>query len=183
MGPPVLMLHGALLNSAQYGWIIEQLPDFRCVAVDLMGHGRTRIDDDQPLGMDAQADMLGGFIELLDIGPVHLVGSDSGGGIAEVLAVRRPELVATLTLTNCDIHSNNPPPVFAGFMRELKRVGTFDFFRARVADPQLAREPLTLGQAVEDPTRLGDESIVHFFEPLCATASARHQPVPLPRPE
>ena len=168
-GPPVLMIHGALLNSAQYAWIIEELPDFRCVAVDLMGHGRTRIDDDQPLGMDAQAEVLARFIELLDLGPVHLVGSDSGGGIAQVLAVGRPELVASLTLTNCDIHSNNPPPAFGDFMRELKRVGTFDFFRARVARPQLAREPLTLGSAVEDPARLSDELIRHFFAPLCET--------------
>ena len=168
-GPSVLMIHGALLNSAQYAWIIEQLGDFRCVAVDLMGHGRTRIDDDQPLGMDTQAEVLGGLIELLDLGPVHLVGSDSGGGVAQVLAVGRPQLVASLTLTNCDIHSNNPPPAFAGFMRELKRVGSFDFFRARIADPRLAREPLTLGSAVEDPARLSDELIVHFLEPLCAS--------------
>ena len=168
-GPSVLFIHGALLNSAQYAWIIEQLPEFRCIAVDLMGHGRTRIDGDQPLGMDAQAELLGRFIETLEVGPVHVVGSDSGGGIAEVLAVQHPQLVASLALTNCDIHSNNPPPAFAGFMRELKRVGTLEFFRARVADPQLGREPLSLGSAVENPARLSDEAIVHFFEPLCAS--------------
>jgi pimeloyl-ACP methyl ester carboxylesterase len=168
-GPPALLIHGALLNSAQYVSIIDELPEFCCVAVDLMGHGRTRIDDDQPLGMDAQAEVLARFIEALDLGPVNLVGSDSGGGVAQVLAVTRPELVASLTLTNCDIHSNNPPRAFAGFMRELKRSGTLEFFRARVADPQLAREPLSLGSAVEEPARLTDEMVVHFFEPFCAS--------------
>jgi len=39
-----------------------------------------------------------GLIEALDIGPVHLVGLSMGGGIAQGIALRRPELVASLTL-------------------------------------------------------------------------------------
>jgi pimeloyl-ACP methyl ester carboxylesterase len=39
-----------------------------------------------------------GLIETLDVGAVHLVGLSMGGGIAQVVALRRPELVASLTL-------------------------------------------------------------------------------------
>src|SRR5262245_20044721 len=39
-----------------------------------------------------------GLIEALGVGPVHLVGLSMGGGIAQVVALRRPELVSTLTL-------------------------------------------------------------------------------------
>jgi pimeloyl-ACP methyl ester carboxylesterase len=39
-----------------------------------------------------------GLIEALAVGPVHVVGLSMGGGIAQVIALRRPELVASLTL-------------------------------------------------------------------------------------
>jgi pimeloyl-ACP methyl ester carboxylesterase len=39
-----------------------------------------------------------GLIEALGVGPVHLVGISMGGGIAQVIALRRAELVASLTL-------------------------------------------------------------------------------------
>ena len=38
------------------------------------------------------------LVEALTVGPVHLVGISMGGGIAQVTALRRPELVASLTL-------------------------------------------------------------------------------------
>jgi pimeloyl-ACP methyl ester carboxylesterase len=39
-----------------------------------------------------------GLIEALGVGPVHLVGLSMGGGIAQSVALRRPDLVRTLTL-------------------------------------------------------------------------------------
>jgi pimeloyl-ACP methyl ester carboxylesterase len=39
-----------------------------------------------------------GLIERLDVGPVHLVGLSMGGGIAQMIALRHPDLVASLTL-------------------------------------------------------------------------------------
>lgn len=39
-----------------------------------------------------------GLIEQLEIGPVHLVGASMGGFIAQHIALRRPELLASLTL-------------------------------------------------------------------------------------
>jgi pimeloyl-ACP methyl ester carboxylesterase len=40
------------------------------------------------------------LIEALDVGPVHLVGVSMGGGIAQSVALRRPDLVRTLTLVD-----------------------------------------------------------------------------------
>jgi pimeloyl-ACP methyl ester carboxylesterase len=39
-----------------------------------------------------------GLLEALDAGPVHLVGLSMGGGIAQMIALRRPDLVRSLTL-------------------------------------------------------------------------------------
>ncbi len=38
------------------------------------------------------------LVEALDCGPAHLVGLSMGGGISQAVALRRPELVAALTL-------------------------------------------------------------------------------------
>lgn len=38
------------------------------------------------------------LIEALDVGPVHLVGISMGGGIGQLVALRRPGLLASLTL-------------------------------------------------------------------------------------
>ena len=47
------------------------------------------------LGRDAR-----GLIEGLGVGPVHLVGVSMGGGISQLIALRHPELVRTLTLAD-----------------------------------------------------------------------------------
>ncbi len=58
---------------------------------------------------DANAVMLGQFLDALRIDQVDLVGNDSGGGIALIFAARHPERVRMLTLTDCDAHDNWPP--------------------------------------------------------------------------
>ena len=47
------------------------------------------------LGRDCQ-----GLVEALDAGPVHLVGVSMGGGISQLIALRHPELVRSLTLAD-----------------------------------------------------------------------------------
>lgn len=165
----MLMVHGALLNAAQYGSVAERLTGYRSVAVDLMGHGYTRIAGDQPLGMDHQAAVLADVTQKLFNEPVHLIGSDSGGGVAQILAAHRPDLIRSLTVTNCDVYDNNPPAAFAPFMRHLKDTGAYEYFSEVVEKPELATEPSCLGLALEDTRRLSEPLIRHFFAPLCAT--------------
>jgi pimeloyl-ACP methyl ester carboxylesterase len=65
--------------------------------------------DGGQLGRDCAA-----LIEALDLGPVHLVGLSMGGGISQLIALRRPELVASLTLISTTavggVDANLPGP-------------------------------------------------------------------------
>jgi haloalkane dehalogenase len=54
---------------------------------------------------------------------VDLVGSDSGGAIAQLFVARYPERVRTLLLTNCDVHQDSPPPAVLPVI--AARAGTF----------------------------------------------------------
>src|SRR5438477_6240334 len=109
-GPAAVFLHGVPLNGFHWRHVIDAVGDLRrCIALDLMGLGYTEIRPDQEVSFGAQARMLAEFCDALDLGPIDLVGTDSGGGIAQIFAARHPERLRTLTLTNCDTHDNWPP--------------------------------------------------------------------------
>jgi pimeloyl-ACP methyl ester carboxylesterase len=102
-GPPVVLLHGFPENSHSWRHQLPALAEagYRAVAPDLRGYGRSdrpgRVDD---YAIAALAGDVWGLIDALDAGPVHLVGHDWGGSLAWVTAMRRPELLQTLTILN-----------------------------------------------------------------------------------
>ncbi|QCW50099.2 alpha/beta hydrolase [Nocardioides dongxiaopingii] len=101
--PPVVLLAGAA--GSMDGWS----PDW-CTTLAAAGRHVVRYDhrdtgrsttsppgapdyDGGVLDRDAE-----GLLEALGLGPAHLVGVSMGGGIAQSVALRRPDLVASLTL-------------------------------------------------------------------------------------
>lgn len=72
-------------------------------AVDLIGFGRNRLfvrRSALPMAFSDVAALLARWIESSFSEPVHVVGSSMGGHTAIHLAVRRPDLVRSLTLVN-----------------------------------------------------------------------------------
>ena len=55
------------------------------------------------------------LIETLELGQVTLVGNDSGGAIAQVIAAYHPEHLSRVVLTNCDMYDDFPPKIFGYF--------------------------------------------------------------------
>lgn len=122
-GRPVLFVHG--LGTSSYLWrhVIEQLDgQRRCVAVDLPLHGRTPAAADQDFSLPGFARFLTDFCEALQLTDIDLVANDTGGAISQVFAAGHPELLHTLTLTNCEAHNNLPPKVLLPAV-VLARVG------------------------------------------------------------
>ncbi|MBO9621566.1 MAG: alpha/beta hydrolase [Sphingomonas sp.] len=113
-GPAALFIHGFPLNGFQWRGAIDRLsPLRRCLAPDLLGMGYTDPRPGQSLGPHAQVEMLLDFLDELGVGEIDLVGNDSGGTVAQLLAARAPGRVRTLLLTNCDTEIDNPPPALA----------------------------------------------------------------------
>jgi pimeloyl-ACP methyl ester carboxylesterase len=169
-GPVALFVHGVLLNGDLWRHQLAHLSDIRrCIAVDLLAHGDTEIVPDQDVSVTANAHMLREFLDALHIEQVDLVGNDSGGGIAQILAATHPERVRSLTLTDCDTHDNWPPEAFKPFLAMAAAGGLRGTLDAMLADPSLYRSPQALGPAYEYPERVSDDSIQGYLRPFVRT--------------
>ena len=169
-GPVALFVHGVLLSSHLWRHQLAGLSDVRqCIAVDLLAHGETEIVPEQDVSVTANATMLREFLDALGIDQVDLVGNDSGGGIAQIFAASYPSRVRTLTLTDCDVHDNWPPPAFKPFLEMAAAGGLRGTLDAMLADKNIYRSPQALGPAYEHPERLANETIEAYLRPLVRT--------------
>lgn len=168
-GPAALFLHGFPLNGFQWRGVIDRLQDVRrCIAPDLLGLGFTRVAQGQGVAPADQVDMLLDLMDRLDIQAFDLIASDSGGAVAQLLMLRRPERVRTVLFANCDVETNSPPAALLPVL-DMARQGTFpDLWLAPwFADHALARSETGLGgQTYSRPQELSDAAIEIYLGPL-----------------
>ena len=166
-GSVALFVHGVLLNAHVWRHQLAGLSDIRrCLAPDLLAHGDTEIAPDQDVSVSANADMLVQFLDALDVDQVDLVGNDSGGGIAQIVAARHPERIRSLVLTDCDTHDNWPPEAFKPFLQMAAAGGLRSTLDAMLADKSIYRSPQALGPAYERPDQVSDAEIEAYLRPL-----------------
>jgi pimeloyl-ACP methyl ester carboxylesterase len=164
-GPPAVFIHGVFLNADLWHHQLEGLADLRrCLAVDLLAHGGSVYLGAEDLTMSLQADMIVAFLDALDLDTVDLVGNDSGGAVAQLVATRIPGRIRTLTLTNCDTHDNWPPPAFAPIVGLARQGALAGILRALAGDPEAARTALASG--FEHPGELSDETVAGLIGPI-----------------
>ncbi|NQD89858.1 alpha/beta hydrolase [Paenarthrobacter sp. CM16] len=111
-GIPLLLLHAWGESWRSFERLIASVPDLVIVAPDLRGHGRA----DKPSGgyslIEAAEDVVALF-DALDLVRAHVLGSSSGGYVAQQLAVMHPALVASLTLVGSPLSLQGKPPFAA----------------------------------------------------------------------
>jgi pyruvate dehydrogenase E2 component (dihydrolipoamide acetyltransferase) len=148
-GVPVLLVHGfgADLNT----WMFNQpalATGRRALALDLPGHGGSA----KEVGAgDAEnlTDAVEGALETFDIKRVHLVGHSMGGAIAALVASRRPERVASLTLiASAGLGPEINTSFIDGFVRASRRREATEVLGLLMQDPALVSRAM-----VEDVLR------------------------------
>lgn len=105
--PAVLMIQG--LGADKHGWDMQRLAlatRYRVVALDNRGAGRS----DKPFGTYTLEQMAADAIAVLDdvgIERAHVVGASMGGAISQIVGLKYPERVISLTLA-CTACRNHP---------------------------------------------------------------------------
>ena len=172
-GRAVLMLHGFPLNGFQWRGAIERLaPYSRCIAPDFLGMGHSCVAAPAGVGPDSQVRMLTSLLDSLAIAQVDVIANDSGGAVAQLLAVHQPTRVRTLLLTNCDTELQSPPPAMLPVI-ELAKQGRFvhEWLAPWHADPTLARSAKGLGGlCYADAAHPTDEALHMYFGPVVDSA-------------
>ena len=92
-GPPVVLLHGGLANSAYWGNQIPVLArDHQVVVIDSRGHGRSSRDA-RPYSYELMASDVVGVMDALKIKRAAIVGWSDGAIISLVMAMKTPDRV------------------------------------------------------------------------------------------
>jgi pimeloyl-ACP methyl ester carboxylesterase len=113
-GPPIVFLHGYLMGANLWDPVIRRLDgEFRCVTPELpFGAHPAPMRPGADLTTAGVGRLVADFLQALGLHQVILVGNDSGGAIAQVVAARHPQRLAGLVLATCDAFDNHPPKLF-----------------------------------------------------------------------
>ncbi len=95
----VLLIHSGGFTSRQWRKLSDALaPRHRVLAPDLLGYGASAPwPSGEPFHFSQDVDFLESILHVADNAPAHLVGHSYGGFLALQLALRRPDLVRSIT--------------------------------------------------------------------------------------
>ena len=172
-GPPVVFLHGIVANGALWRRVVPALESgVRCITPDwpLGSHSaglRTGVD----MSLPGLARLVEEVLERLDLEDVTLVANDTGGAIAQWVAVHDPPRLRRLVLTPCDAFENFLPLP----LRHLQLVGrrpaglwlTGQALRSRAVQ----RLPIAFGLLTVRP--IDDDAMRAYTEPLRRNPAVR----------
>lgn len=113
-GEPIVFLHGLLVGASLWRKVTPLLAgEYRCIAPELpLGAHTIPAGESADLTPPGLARLVAEFLAALDLRGVTLVGSDTGGAIAQLVATRHPERVGRLVLLPCDCFDRFFPPLF-----------------------------------------------------------------------
>ncbi|MBF6182870.1 alpha/beta fold hydrolase [Nocardia otitidiscaviarum] len=163
-GPPVVLLHGLLMNHTVWDPVLDRLPEgFRYVLPDLpLGAHPEPMRPGADLSLRGQNRIIADFLAALDLRAVTLVHNDWGGGLF-LTAYGLDERVGRLIITPCEAFDNFPPglPGKTAVLASYAPGGVWLALRQlRIA--WLRRSPLMFGWMAREP--LPDEMVRGWTE-------------------
>lgn len=103
-GPPVILLHGGLGHSGNWGYQVPAVvkSGYRAVVIDSRGHGRSTRDE-RPFTYERMAADVAAVMDALHLGQAGLAGWSDGACIALILAAQAPARVAGVFFFACNM--------------------------------------------------------------------------------
>lgn len=113
-GRPVVFVHGYAMGGSLWRPLAGRLAQhgLRCITPTWpLGAHQRAMRPSADLTMRGVAAMVAEFLTAAGLDDVVLVGNDTGGAIAQVVATEFPERLGALVLTSCDAFEHFPPPI------------------------------------------------------------------------
>ncbi len=109
-GQPVVFVHGIPTSPRLWRHVVPKVGGARSMAWEMVGYGASIPEGrDRDVSVAMQAHYLALWMREVGLGDgAVIVGHDLGGGVAQILAVRHPELVRGLVLMNCISYDSWP---------------------------------------------------------------------------
>lgn len=152
-GPPVVLLHGLLMNDAQWNSALPLLPSgFRYLLPVLpMGGHRIPMHGDADLTLPGMVNVVADFLDALDLADVTLVVTDWGGALF-LTDIGRDKRLARLVICPSEAFDNFPP----GFPGKVALLASRNTLTVSLAMRQLnigwlRRQWLMFGQMAKKP--------------------------------
>lgn len=174
-GPPVVLLHGLLMDGSLWdGPIADLSTDHRCIAPTLpLGAHRHPMSAD--LSLPAIAGLIEEFLDRLDLHDVTLVGNDTGGALVQLVLAGKPERVGRAVLVSCEAFDNVPPGLTGKVLVLSGRLPPrlFGAFMQQLRLRPVRRLPIAFGWL----TKRGDAATAGWIRPVLASQAIRRDTV------
>lgn len=173
-GPPLLFLHGLLVNGDLWRQVVPQLSArFRCITPDLpLGSHELPVGPGSPAcSPRGVANLVAGLIRELGLEGVTVVANDTGGAIAQLLVTEHPGVVARLVLTPCDCFEHFFPPMFKPLQVAGRSTAFWRVAGLLMRSSALLHSPMGFGLLTR--TRLPREIADSYLGPVRRSAAVR----------
>ena len=165
-GPPVVFLHGVLMNGTLWNDVVGRLCSrYRCIVPELpLGAHRRPMPDDADLTLESLVKMVAEFLAELDLHDVSLVCNDWGGAQL-VISPGGSKRVANLVLVSCEAFDNYPPGLPGRLLCLNASLPGGTFLTAQLLRPRILRHlPITFGGLSKK--RVPNDQFLSWIEPL-----------------
>lgn len=147
-GPPVVFVHGLLVNANLWRKVVPAIADagFRCIAPDWpLGAHRLPMAPDADLTPPGVAKLIAEFLDALDLSDVTVVANDTGGALTQILMANHPQRVGRVVLTPCDAFEEFFPQPFTALPRLVRLPGAVWLASRMLRIPFVQRQPTAYG--------------------------------------
>jgi pimeloyl-ACP methyl ester carboxylesterase len=152
-GEAIVFVHPMILNGDLWRKVVPPLAhEFRCITPDwpLGGHALA-MNPDADLTPPAIAKLIAEFLEAINLDEVTLVGNDTGGAFAQLVAAHHPQRLRRLVLVTCDAFDNFPPRMAKALVLFAHTPGSVRLARALTRSRRVRRSPLVFGWVTKRP--------------------------------
>ena len=163
----LIMLHGFGASAYSFKYVMDLIPDAHVVAYDRAAFGfteRPATFDQNPYGVDAQLEVIDGFIETFgENKDVYLLGHSAGGAMAMAYAESNQEKLTGLILEAPAVYATGGAPTAINWLfsiPQLDRLGPL--LVSSIASSGLD----LLYESYEDESLLTEETLNAYTKPL-----------------